>query len=87
MTPEQWIELGKSFGPMGIVAYLLVTAYLKREPDHPSDHEDTALEKLRAEIRAGFADMKSDLKDTRSEVSDVRDRVSRIEGAMGKDKR
>jgi hypothetical protein len=77
MTPEQLIELAKSYGPIGALAAVIAASWRQRTADKPQEH-DTALDKLRADMMAEF-------KDLGGKLGDLRDRVSRIDGSIGKD--
>lgn len=77
MTPDQLVDVGKAWGPLGIIAWLMLQAWARRVPDSMSEHETTAIDKLRTDLMEEF-------KDLRTQMGDVRDRVSRIEGAIGK---
>lgn len=50
MTPEQLIELGKSYGPIGALIAVVVASWRQRTPD--THHDEDAIEKLRDQINA-----------------------------------
>ena len=77
MNLEELTEIGKSWGPLGVIAWLMLQAYLRRSPDAAPEHEAGAIDHLRTDL---MAEMKELLK----QIGDLRDRVARIEGALSR---
>jgi hypothetical protein len=77
MSPEALDVLLKAGLPTGVAAILVIAAYFRRTPDRGPEHEETSIDKLRA-------DLMRELGSVHDKLGDVRDRVSRIEGAIGR---
>ena len=52
MSPDEMAEIGKAWGPVGVIAYLMLMAWLKRVPDSPGEHEANAIERMEERLGA-----------------------------------